>query len=476
MTAIPKATIRDLADRMRDDGPAISPFVMTEVYKTFLGRSLEAMIPVTLRLIEAIRSGDVRAVDGIRIDAPDMGLYHHGLTIETGAGNFLVSIEMNNKPDPKLDAILEEIIGNRSSPRQERKPEPSEIKVVRFYTPAPPYQDLPSDALGCVRAVTERARHADSYRPTLEQAIAAVVKDSYIATSCAGTTCSYESAREDSSWSEGLRDVRDIDFWIHFFPALRAALQAYGLFDAHQADATAFEARKYQSMDRITQYAAAQALGDHLARADRFLPGIETVRGMRELESAVIENNFSQAVRDIPAIHAACLAHGHTSHAEAFDHNDLDNFVHTIDTGRPDTIALSFRDQNRCFAVFLDVADAGSTLTAYAYGRPTGEWFQSAFRDGITQEALMNAWLDSTTANPFADPPIPTLEDVVAAPLAGDAAPAPMGRFAIEGERLTPLVEPDIRQDAIRSWNSLISDIETAIASLEDEYDDVQAI
>jgi hypothetical protein len=128
-----------------------------------------------------------------------------------------------------------------------------------------------------------------------------------------------------------------------------------------------------------------------------------------------------------------CVQQGYCTEEDAFDHNDLDNwvFARAFDPGR---VLVGFKDQNRSFIVVLSV-----------------------FNDAISACQVHVA---------------PRDQDLETAPgeLRSDPDSLPLlAEFRVIDGRVEIVAGHGLDIDLIKSWNSFVGDIDTGHCCLEEE-------
>lgn len=323
--------VRSIAPRLASGG-VIDSFLTGETCKVLFARSLEAHGTHAGTLAMDLCAGGHRSIEQAltcgetRFYAPDAGsLYHTFLVMERGKRIFALAVEWGNRPNPKLEAIVDRLFEGRPTPRRDRTPDTAQAHELKAYV---------LNGHGQVRKLA-----------------ADVMANAWRDDELFSTMSSIRPFAERDGWSPGNPGLgpSGIDLWREFFAALRDVLRGRCPAGRIEADAAEMAARVWNVGDTrgLEHYEAARELALALGRADEFLPGSACETGLATMYAVQAELDIDKLLGKgyLDRIHAACLARGHLAADTEFEFNDLDDHVYAQE--RDGTRLLFFRDQNR---------------------------------------------------------------------------------------------------------------------------------
>jgi hypothetical protein len=326
-------------------GSTINSFLTSEALKFMFGLPLEAHgghagdVARTLHARGA-RSSETAAIRGdVRAYAPTTGdPFHEMLVMERSGRVFVLAVEWPGKADPKSDALMARLLGDRA-------PAPREARPIR---------DRPRT----------KAFALDS-EADLDRLVADARADLWRTDRLFSMTSSVDVSRD--GWLAGNATVGSagLDSWMEFFGALRQCLTHAGAPLRVEAAAQEMGSRTWIRAD-MADYDAARELGTALAKADGFLPDRTCAAGLAMLYAVQAEMNVAKFVDDgwFDRIHATCMAQGHVDDGSTFDFNDCDD--HVFAGERAGGRVLSFRDDNYRTVVEIAGEAAEGTVTVSA--------------------------------------------------------------------------------------------------------------
>lgn len=412
----PAVLLEGMAERRR-----IDQSMLAEIMKSMAGRSLEAHGAHISKVAARLAASGAVDVDTARplhgrfgskgpwAFAPPTGDPWIGaLAVRVGADLFLARAELSGRPDPKIDAVIDRLLGTPAEKRAERVPVVEDVRRVDVYR-------LPSEA---------------DPKAVLADLAAGKWREKLFG-------CSFSSEAYDKGgaktgrWNPGNDSLsgEGVDRWAEAFAALRAALEVLGDPGRIVADADMIRGRAWTAYGDETpclkHHDMAAEYGRQYASSDDYLPSANCVTGVKEFTDAQVGGDIAALADAIGRVHDACSRNGHAGEGGEFVFNDLDDRAHADGAGPRRSLRL--RDQNRRHRV--DILEDGNTIRFEVFSAPID-------------------------APPAADKRLAAVE------------------LRRQGDLLATRVEkgPGIVGDDIRGWNSFTCCVESADCCLEEEY------
>ena len=260
---------------------------------------------------------------------------------------------------------------------------------------------------------SERVQYS---RPSLSEVLKIDADENgYISSLCFSRTRSY-GGYQDSPWRDSNAHIggNGLNAWTTFFSQLKTAAYSAGTGVAFDAGVADLQGRKWEKPDRkgLETLAACEAMADEIHHVGGILPGDYAITAIGGLQKLSMEAEVKAASKAFTEIRSLLLHGNHLSRKTAYDCNDMDNFTWISGNN-----CITFEDQNRVIQVKLN--DNGHIISA----------------TDVSEKHGVDKFLFAEDDNGF-----PVL-----------------------------LSEPDMSVESIKTWNALISDIDTVHVCIVDD-------
>lgn len=410
----------------------VGTHLLSHFLKTLIGAGLQPAFDIVDRMAKAATAaGDMEPetatiADGCVIFSPHADIHHRCIAIQDDKVGCLFALELDNKVDAdaiKFERTMAEILKQDFDEAEFRRTQLAKDAVpkeIRVYSYTPGRKGTSPGSLG--------------------EAIQNVISGGYSTRLLASVSKGFEFRSDDEAayWSEGHVNLHRLD-WQDPFRLLRKAAEAHGLLADWHALSDQVANRRYRTREKdpsLSHFDAADEFARETAAQDRHLLGARTESVLQAIQDISATAEVKAFTGEAMRILELCHERGHTSRETSFDHNDDDHYVYAHRL-TPNRVVLVAGDHNREFALLLSYeGDAKSVTRAATFGRGTAIGLDQAIRELIAGERTENL----------------------------------IGSFEHRNGELTCVFGHTTETESVRSWNSLVSTIGSAVCCLEEEY------
>lgn len=324
-------------ERMRESDGTLSNYVVSDLIKSLIGAGAAGLARPALDAIRSMYSDARQCVSAedlvINLMPPAAG--HHGFSVTRGAVSTIVVVVTGDIVEPSERAFTRKLLGNF-----EREASEEELEV---------WLESRADTIAHIRIYTTR-----NPARTWEE----IIKPGSSWSRQLLAKCHLPYELEAGASVRGSVNTGTIDGWHAVFSLIERAMDALGHGDAYRAAADAASTRKVADLHAgkgLESYRAAESACAELMRLDHGIPGAETRRFFKALETQRMESSMHIWGPRLPGIVAMLKFGGHVGGlAQATYHAD-GRVRSWFDTAATDASrqAIAFQSQHGTYVALL---------------------------------------------------------------------------------------------------------------------------